>query len=201
MILTGGYDVAFGDRIEYLEKIFSIQATDNPSRVARHPQDKIIETKNVCFEFDNGRLRTIRFKDHYVFERDLTPYPESEAWKNFPVLGFKRIFRKMHRDEFVAYVGKWQARAASLGAQRIDGNNIASTEYDISIHIDQFLNSIHISMGPSRRAGGGEIWCDGWTAFFAHKRDGRLLPQDECVLESLSVFRDEFNTVARRPTE
>jgi hypothetical protein len=198
VILNGGHPVEFGDRIEDMEKMFSIQAVDNPSPVARHPRDKIIQVKNVSLEFDSGRLHTVLFKNEYAFGHDLNPY--LEAWKNFPEIGSKRVFHRMCRDEFVAYVDEWEARAISLGAERVDRGDMSPSQFHISSEVDRSLNMIHISMGPTRRAGGGGIWCDGWTALFAHKREEKLLPHSECVLEELAAFRDEFNTVARRAT-
>ena len=98
---------------------------------------------------------------------------------------------------FFGYLAAWEERAVSIGAEIVKSGDLTSVQFVISITQDQFFDMIHISMGPSGRAGGGGIWSDGWTAFFVMESRRR---KDEVVgsLQSLSAFRDEFNTVARR---
>jgi hypothetical protein len=197
LLLDDGKTIAFGQGLAEVEQLFSRTAVDNPSPVARKGIDKIIRTKNLSLEFDTGKLDTMTFESGYEFKNPPTPY--LEPWKNFVVIGRKAITGGVAREDFLAYLVAWEERAVSLGAEKLESGDLTSVQFAVSIDKDQYADMIHISMGPSRRAGGGGIWCDGWTLFFTMESDGRNQGQKVGSMSSLSAFRDEFNTVARRP--
>jgi len=196
LLLDDGKTIAFGQSLAEVEQLFGCTAVDNPSRVARKGIDKIIQAKNLSLEFDSAKLHTMTFESGYEFKNAPTPY--LEPWKNFVVIGPKAIMGGMAREDFLAYLAAWEKRAVSLGAERIESGDLTSVQFAVSIDQDQYADMIHISMGQSRRSGGGGIWCDGWTLFFAMESDRRNQSQKVGSLRSLSAFRDKFNTVARR---
>ena len=106
----------------------------------------------------------------------------------------------MARDDFLAYLNAWEERAKELGAEKVTSRDLTSVQFAVSIHQDQSVDMLHISMGPSRRAAGGGIWCDGWTLLFATESHHNPGAVEVRPLLSLSAFRDEFNTVSRRAT-
>lgn len=140
-------------------------------------------------EFDAGRLRGIEFLNGYLFS--MPPEPYSEEWKNFCFVENYQIKAAMSRDEFIAYIAAWEARARALGAEKVDLPDLQNGQFRFSFDKDQFRDMFHLAMGPSRRAGGGGVWADGWTAFFR-------VENEVTVLDSISASCDLFNTVARR---
>ena len=197
LLLDDGKTIAFGQSLAEVEELLGYTAVDNPLRVGRKGTDKIIRAKNISLHFDSGKLNTISFGSGYELRNPPTPYLES--WKNFVAIGPKAITGGMARGNFLAYLAAWEDRAAALGAERTKLPDLTNIQFRVSIDRDQFADMIHISMGPSRRAGGGGIWCDGWTLFFAMESNQVHQDQKAGNLSSLSAFRDEFNTVARRP--
>jgi hypothetical protein len=195
LVLDDGNALCFGEEMEKVEHLFSCHAIDNPSPIARKAVDKIIKTANLQLDFDSGRLCRVTFADEYQFIRPPTPYPE--VWKNFPVIGARKIYRRMPREEFLSYVSAWEQRAIGLGAEKIAFDDLTGKQFSVSIDRDSpWYDAVNISMGPSRRAGGGGIWCDGWNAIFTRRDPNGGI--SFVTLERLSVFRDEFNSVARR---
>ncbi len=202
-LLDDGRTIAFGQSLEEVERLFGCQASDIPVKIARKGIDKILKVENLSLEFDSGKLKQMSFEGGYEFKNPPTPYPE--AWKNFPDIGTTRISGRMLREDLLAYLKAWEERAKAMGAKPIEaGEDLGSDQYSVGIIQDDLMgfsiDTVVVNMGPSRRAGGGGLWCDGWVLFFATKSD----PQDSGVevgrLRSVSAFRDEFNTVARRTT-
>jgi hypothetical protein len=195
-LLDGGKQVYFGQPLHEVEKLFDTPAIDNPLPVARKGTDKKIKASRLSLEFDSGRLRSIEFARGYQF--DNPPKPYAQEWKNFDVILDKRVGGRMPREEFIAYLASWEMRARALGADKVAIPDLKEDQFRFSFETDKFSDMFHLSMGPSRRAGGGGIWTDGWTAFFAMKSDvvSDFEPYGE--LKSLCAFCDEFNTVARR---
>jgi hypothetical protein len=177
--------------------MFGCKASDIPIRIARNGVDKSLKTENLSLEFDSGKLKRIQFEGEYEFKNPPEPYPES--WKNFPALGATRIFGQMPRRDFLSYLKAWDQRARTLGGRRIQaGGDLRDQEYSIGVVRDDFVDMIVVNMGPSRRAGGGGLWCDGWCLFFSLESDHQKSGIEVGRIQSLSAFRDEFNTVARR---
>jgi hypothetical protein len=192
LVLDGGNALRFGQKIEEAESLFSCHAIDNPARVARKRIDEIINTANLQLDFDSGRLCRVTFAVDYQFDNPPTPYEED--WKNFPEIDSGRVFGRMSREKFLSYLSKWEQRAISMGAEKVDMGDLTREQFAVSICRDSFWDAVCVNMGPSRRAGGGGIWCDGWIATFEKPKT----KFDAGILESLSAFRDEFNTVARQ---
>jgi hypothetical protein len=188
-VLDGGQCVCFGQAIDLVEKAFGISAIDDPSSVARRGVDRKVRARNLALEFDAGRLRGIEFLKDYSFKTPPEPY--SEAWKNFCSFGDNQIKTGMTRDEFITYIAAWEVRARELGAEKVESPDLQNDQFRFTFDKDQFTDMFHLAMGPSRRAGGGGIWADGWTAFFK-------LKDDLTVLDSISAACDVFNSVARR---
>ncbi len=202
-LLDDGKSIAFGQRIEEVEQLFGCQASDNPLKIARTGIDKIIKTGNVSLEFDSGKLKRMSFEGGYEFKNALTPYPE--PWKNFPVIGAKRISGKMPREDFLAYLKAWEERAKTSGAAPVEaGEDLGPEQYSVGIIQENLMgfstDMAVVNMGPSRRAGGGGLWCDAWVLSFATESDHQQSGVGIGRLQLLSAFRDEFNTVARRTT-
>jgi hypothetical protein len=200
-ILDDGKTITFGQRLEEIEGMLGSKAIDIPIRIARKGIDKILKTGNLSLEFDSGRLKSIRFEADYEFKNPLESYPE--PWKNFAAIGPTKISGKMSRKEFLTYLKAWEERAKTLGADPVEpGGDLGSEQYSIAIMQEDFIgcstDMIVVNMGPSRRAGGGGLWCDGWVLFFATESDSQQSGVEVGRLQSLSAFRDEFNTVARR---
>jgi hypothetical protein len=188
--------VAFGQSLHEIEKLYPCKAIQMNLRYGRKGLDMVIELKDVSLEFDNARLRQIKFTHPYEFVNSPAPY--AEEWKNFDSIGEKRIFGGMSRVEVLSYLTAWEERAKKLGAQSGTLDDLTDNQFVISFEANAFRDMIHISMGPSRRTGGGRgRWSDGWTLFFTLDSD-RTTPGEKIgVLKSISAFRDEFNTVAR----
>jgi hypothetical protein len=198
-LLDDGKTIAFGQSLEEVEQLFGCEAVDIPIKIARKGIDKSLKTDNISLEFDSGKLKRMSLEAGYEFKNPLTPYPE--PWKNFPAIGATRISGQMFRRIFLSYLKAWDARARNLGGRRIQaGEDLADREYSIAVVRDDFADMIVVNMGPSRRAGGGGLWCDGWCLFFATESDHQRSGVEVGRLQSLSAFRDEFNTVARRIT-
>ena len=195
-VLDEGEQVYFGQSLQEVEKLFGVVSSDNPSRIARKGIDKIIKTKGVCLEFDVERLKGMEFEENYQFRSP--PQPYAESWKNFVSIGDSRIRPNMGRDEFIAYILAWEARAEGLGAEKMESADLNENQYRVAFENDKFFNMFHAAMGPSRRAGGGGIWCDGWTAFFGMETPTEINKGSVNRLKSLSAHCDLFNTVARR---
>jgi len=195
--LDDGHTISFGQSVEEVEKMFGCKAVDIPIRVARKGIDKRLKSRNLSLEFDSGKLTRIIFEREYEFKNSPQPYPE--CWKNFPTIGGSRIFGQMSRRDFLLYLKAWDQRARTLDGRRIaPGEDLTNREYSIGIERDDFADMIVVNMGPSRRAGGGGLWCDGWCLFFNTESDHMRNGVEVGRLLSLSAFRDEFNTVARR---
>jgi hypothetical protein len=188
MILDDGKKIHFGQPLEELEKLFGVASADIPMRIARNGIDSKIDGANVSLEFDTGRLRCIRWKEDYQFINPPEPY--DHAWKNLGAVDGCCLKDGMSRSDFLAYLAAWERRAQSSGAKKVDFDDMAEGEYCAAIERNEFADMICISMGPTRRAGGGGIWCDGWTIFFSVRE-----PVEK--MESVSAFCDAFNTVAR----
>jgi hypothetical protein len=191
LVLDDGNALRFGQEIEEVESLFSCHAIDNPAPIARKTIDKIIKTANLELDFDSGRLRRVTFALDYQFVNPPAPY--AEDWKNFPIIGSCRVFGRMSRDMFLSYLSEWEQRAISLGAEKVEMGDLTTEQFAVSICRDQYWDAVCVNLGPSRRAGGGGIWCDGWIATFENPK----AKFDVGTLEELSAFRDEFNTVAR----
>ncbi len=183
--------------------MFKLTAMDSPLPIARKGTDKTLTHGNVTLDFDSGRLMRIQFETGYEYRNALMPYPE--PWKNLPAIGRASVTGKMLREDFISYLKLWEERAAAMDSRVVEaGSDLAFNEYSVGIVqetlMDFHIDMIALNMGPSRRAGGGGLWCDGWILTFGTPSDsdgedtlGRL--------RSLSAFRDEFNTVARKPTK
>jgi hypothetical protein len=98
------------------------------------------------------------------------------------------------RKDFLAYVSAREQKAISLGGEKVEMEDLTANQFAISDEQHEFLDLVAINMGPSRRARGGGIWCDCWIAYFALKNGKKGTKVG--TLENLSVFRDEFNTLA-----
>jgi hypothetical protein len=195
--LDDGRVLSFGQQLAEVEALFSCSAFDDPSRIAREGIDKRLRVDGLTLHFDGGRLNQMVFEGPFQFKNPLTPYPE--PWKNFDVVRVNRIRNRMPRGEFLAYLHEWDQRATALAAEKVKFGDLKEGQYSIATIRHEFYDAVHVSMGPSRRAGGGGIWCDGWNIIF--KTVSERLPADSAepsVLESISAFRDEFNSVARR---
>ena len=202
-ILDDGKTIAFGQSLEEIEQLFGCKAEGIPIRIARKGIDKSLKTDNLSMEFDSGKLKGIKFEGEYEFNNPPQPYPE--AWKNFVVLGPRRISARMAREDFLAYLKAWEERAKTFGAEPVEpGEDLGSEQYSVGIvqenTVGFCLDMVAVNMGPSRRAGGGGLWADGWCLFFARESDHKQTGVEVGRLLSLSAFRDEFNTVARRTT-
>lgn len=200
-ILDDGKTVSFGQSLEEVEQLFGCKADDIPLRIARKGIDKRLKTENLSLEFDAGRLKRISFKGGYEFKNPPEPYPE--PWKNFAAIGPTTISGKMPREDFLTYLKTWEERAKTFGAEPVEpGGDLGSEQYSVAIMQEDLIgystDMIVVNMGPSRRAGGGGLWCDGWVLFFATESDSQQAGVEVGRLQSLSAFRDEFNTVARR---
>jgi hypothetical protein len=170
-VLDNGRTIAFGQDLDEVEQTFGIKAEDDPSPVARKGVDKLLRTALLGLEFDSGKLDTITFEQGYEFRNPPSPYPE--PWKNFVAIGPMRISGGMARKDFLSYLTAWEQRAQNLGAEKMELGDLTSVQFAVSIDQDEFVDMIHVSMGSSRRAGGGGIWCDGWTLFFTMESDRR----------------------------
>jgi hypothetical protein len=197
-ILADGTLIHFGQKLEDVERLLSISAVDRPLPIKREGVDKNIEARGLVLSFDTGRLNRIELQEPLHFKNPLTPYPE--PWKNFPKIGGFQIHYGMSHEEFASYMTKWEERARSLGAESTEADDFEAHQFRFSFIREEFMlmHMFAMIMGPSRRARGGGIWADGWTAFFAMKADEKQ-GRAEGTLLSLSAFRDEFNSVARRP--
>jgi len=199
--LDDGKIIAFGQSLEEIEGMFGSTAIDIPLRIARKGIDKILKTESLSLEFDSGRLKRISFEGDYEFKNPPEPYPE--PWKNFAAIGPTTIPGKKAREEFLTYLKAWEERAKTFGAEPVEpGEDLSSEQYSVAIMQEDLIgystDMIVVNMGPSRRAGGGGLWCDGWLLFFATESDSQQTGVEVGRLQSLSAFRDEFNTVARR---
>jgi hypothetical protein len=113
-------------------------------------------------------------------------------------LGDKSLKLGMNKQDFTEYLAAWENRADSLGAQRKSTEELKEKEYAISMKTDHFVDSVFISMGPTRRTSKGAIWGDGWSIYFTTDTTlNRLKRRRAGMLGSISAFRDEFNTMGR----
>jgi hypothetical protein len=196
-ILDSGKSVFFGQSLQEAEKLFSCKAEDfHLPKISRPGIDKIIKLKNVILRFDTDRLVDIEFKHPYQFINPPTPYPEQ--WRNFNPIGEKRIFGGMSRDDFLSYLAAWEERAKGLGIEKTESGDRTDNQYSMSAMHNEYMDGIHISTGSTRRTGGKGKWSDGWGLFFATTNHSKITGTTAGTLLSLSAFRDEFNTVARR---
>ena len=200
-IVNDGKTIALGQSLAEIEEICGFTATDIPVRIARKGIDKSLKAENLSLEFDSGRLKRIRFEGDYKFKNPLEPY--SEPWKNFDGIGSTRISGKMSREEFLAYLKKWEDRAKTLGAEQVEaGEDLGAEQYSVGIMQEDLMgfaiDMVVVNMGPSRRAGGGGLWYDGWALCLTTKSHHQQAGVEVGRLTSLSAFRDEFNTVARK---
>jgi len=195
-ILDNGKTVYFGQNLQEVQKIFSVTPVDDPSSIARKGIDKKIEIKGVSLSFDTERLSEIEFTKGYQFKTPPKPY--SKAWKNFEVIDDKKVIANMSREEFLMYLAAWEERAKKLGAQKVDSEGLNENQYNVLVNRDEFMDMIHVSMGPSRMTSRGGRWADGWSVFFTTETDHKLSGTPVGRLQSISAFCDEFNTVARK---
>lgn len=193
--LDNGKAVYFGQDLREVEQLFPTQTVDCPLPGKMKGGNKALDLGDVYLCFDNGRLRDIEFRHPYQFTNSPAPYPEH--WKNLMPIGEKKIHGNIFRDEVLEYLAAWEKRAAALGVKNVALGNLSSFQYSISFERNEFRDMLHISMGPSRRAAGRGIWCDGWTLFFAVQSDFEAHGEESGLLKSLTAFRDEFNTAAR----
>jgi hypothetical protein len=193
--LDSGEVVSFGQSLRKIEKLYSRKANEIPWRYARKGIDMMIELENASLEFDTGRLKGIKFIDPYKFTNEPSPYVEE--WKNFDSMNDKRLYGGMSRTEFLAYLAVWEARAKEHGVETGDFSDLTKNQYMIQSEHDQFVDMIHISMGPSRNTTGNGRWSDGWTIFFTIDSVHKMGDKKPGLLESISCLRDEFNTVAK----
>src|ERR1041385_4453838 len=129
-ILDDGKIVFFGQLLEEAERLFRVTAADNPCPVARKGIDTRIKIKGVSLEFDSGRLNTIEFRKGYLFKNPTKPY--AKTWKNFVVIGERRIEPGMERAQFVAYLAAWEKRAEELGAKKTELEDLKEDEFRVS---------------------------------------------------------------------
>ena len=195
-ILEDGNSVYFGQAIQEVEALLGVMAADNPLSIARKGIDKKITTNQFSLEFDEGRLRSIEFRESFSFA--YPPKPFAQEWANLGPIGDYKIERTMTRDQFVNYVGVWELRAQKLGAVLVGHPDLAMNEFRHSFDKDRFCDMFHLAFGPSRRAGGGGIWASGWTAFFSKETDRDWNVARGSELKTLTASCDEFNTVARK---
>lgn len=168
-----------------------------PPRLAQiHPNSRIIKTSQLKMTFDNGRLSTMEFLGGFNWDIPLKPY--CEAWKNLEPIGELRIRYGMERREVLNYISAWEKEAAALGATKVRFGDLSARQYAITEDQDEIWDMVGISMGVSRRAGGGGIWTDGWHFDFITERESKGSPLLTGRLHCLSAFCDEFNTTARR---
>jgi hypothetical protein len=197
LTLDTGETLAFGQELASVEKLFSCTATDKELRLSgRAGIDKIINAKNISLEFDSGRLKRIRFSEEYRYLNPLTPYPEE--WRNLPPIDNKKISNAISRDELLEYLTVWKKRAESFGMEKVEFNDMTLRQFAVSITCDRYIDMISISMGPTRRTRGGGIWCDSWGFIFSTNTALESTGIKAGLLQSVSVFRDEFNTAARK---
>jgi hypothetical protein len=194
LILDDGSELHFGQKLEEIERRYSCRARDNPSPIARKEIDKIVEIDRVELSFDSGFLLRVNFTKDYRFVNPPAPYPEE--WKNFREINSRRIYARMPREEFLSYVSAWEKRAVTLGAEKVPAGDLAAQQFVVSMVHDEYVDMVNVDLGTSRRAKGGGIWCDGWNAFFDPRSE--KAQTEFPTLKTLSAFRDEFNTVARR---
>jgi hypothetical protein len=194
LILDDGSELHFGQKLEEIECRYARSATDIPLRIARKDIDKIVDIAGVQLHFDSGLLVRVTFTKDYRFVNPPMPYPEE--WRNFPEINSRRIYNRMPREEFLAYVSEWENRALALGAVKVPMGDLTGQQFAVSTLRDECADWVSVNFGPSRRAGGGGIWCDGWNAFFGPKTEKEQA--EIAKLERLCAFRDEYNTVARR---
>jgi len=193
--LDSGEVVRFGQRVEEIEKLFSVKAVEKRSRVARKGIDTEIKTGQVELDFDCGRLKRISFSKEYQFKTALVPFVE--PWKNLPPIDAHALRPRIPRYEFLHYLTAWEERAKKLGVDKLDLDDLRKDQYAISFTCDAFVDAIHVSMGPSRRSAGGGVWCDSWNFSFDVNLGQKMPRTADALLNSVSVFRDEFNTFAR----
>jgi hypothetical protein len=196
--LDGGEVVWFGQSLREIEELYSCKAIQGNLRYSRKGIDMIIKLKNVLLEFDSGRLKVIEFTHPYEFVNSLAPY--KEQWKNLDPVDGTGISGGMSRVHFISYLRSWEERAKELGAKSCNFDDLFGNQYLISFEKNTFRDMIHVSLGPSRRTGGRGRWSDGWTFFFTIDSVHKMADKKPGVLESISCFRDEFNTVARAQT-
>ena len=82
--------------------------------------------------------------------------------------------------------------------------DLADKQFAVLENNDQFWDAVIVNMGPSRRAGGGGIWCDGWIATFEKSAQMEPLPQVSlCVSRRIQyrrapsiTRREQFSRIA-----
>ena len=194
--LDSGQRVAFGQSLEQFERAYSITSFDLTRPPYRKGVDKMIRLKDVCLIFDAGKLRSIEFGRSYRFDTPPTLY--REIWKNLEPIRENQIRGRMSRHDVLVYLAAWEERARAFGKEAMAFGNMTEHQYAISAERTFYMDMIQISIGPTRKTGGGGLWCDGWSFCFSIASDEQRTGEREGTLESLTAFRDEFNTVARR---
>src|SRR4051812_6173078 len=101
----------------------------------------------------------------------------------------------MPRPSILAYLKLWEEMAKGCGAESVEaGEDLGSEQYSIGIVQENVvgffsMDMIAVNMGPSRRAGGGGLWCDGWSFRFATEVDHQQSGAELGTLQTLSAFR------------
>ena len=174
-----------------------VSAVARPPRIVRFaPNQRIIKTDQLKLTFDAGNLSTMEFLRDFDFAVPLEPY--SEEWKNFAPLDGMKVGNDINRRGADEYLAAWEKRAGIFGARKVGHGDLLSNEYSIYSDDDDTWSVIGVTMGKSRRAGGGGLWADGWILQFASVRDAERHRMPAGQFLSISAFCDEFNTTARK---
>lgn len=195
-VLSGDQKVHFGQTLAEVERLFGKSAVQDPSVVARKGLDLKIDLPTTELSFDSGKLSDITFKRNYQYPESMTLF--RQEWRNLSPVENLKLNPGMKKTEFLKYLELWEARARAAGAERrIGGVLTKSNEYVIKITQDKWSSSVHISYGPHRETGRGGVWSDGCHVSFATQRSAELYDVRFGTLLYVSLFCDEFNTVAR----
>lgn len=195
--LDGGEVVWFGQDQSALARQYSFQVLPEDLPISRPGIDTVGQLKSCRLRFDTGRLRHVEFDHTYRFGNPVCLYPE--PWQNCDPIEGVGIRAGMSRHDFLDYLKKWVRRARAAGARSKALDDMPAGWFAIGCIRESFYNAIHVNLGPTRRAGGGGIWCSAWSVGFTTSVDPKLEDGQTDRLESLRAFSDEFNTVARRP--
>ena len=200
LILNDGKRFYFGQDLREAEEIFAINAKPYPPELARvRANHRIIETAELELTFDSGKLSNMEFREGFDFQIPLIPY--CERWKNLDSIVFPKSPEKMMHEDAMGKLALWEKRAQQSGAKKIEaGDDLAINEFSTASEAGECWNMIGISLGQSRRTGGGGLWMDGWIFQFTSATDLQLHKIPVGIFQSVSAFCDEFNTAARNKT-
>jgi hypothetical protein len=185
--------IKFGISIPVSEKLTGGKESESDDPLARQDIDKIVENKEVKLEFDSGRLCGITFKDKYDFSKRASVF--KNEWKNLPYFDDMPIKNGMKIEVFKKILDRWEETLIKNEHKKQQCGDLKEDEFSINRDEDEFMNSYHVNMGPSRRTKAGGLWCDSWHFNFSNK----LLkhPLGENRLVEVSAFCDEYNTNGR----